>query len=74
MRSEVTSDLWWKDAVIYGVDVKSFEVKVDLGAAGVEELLADRHERPLPNQGSPIPLEPYGWRWLRPRQNSVGRT
>jgi maltose alpha-D-glucosyltransferase/alpha-amylase len=25
MRTEVTSDLWWKDAVVYGVDVKTFQ-------------------------------------------------
>lgn len=25
MRTGVTSDLWWKNAVIYGVDVKTFQ-------------------------------------------------
>jgi maltose alpha-D-glucosyltransferase / alpha-amylase len=40
-------------------------VKVDLPAAAVEQLVADRREAELPAIGTPIPLEPYGWRWLR---------
>jgi maltose alpha-D-glucosyltransferase / alpha-amylase len=54
--------------VLHNLAGTSCQVKVDLGGARVEELLADRHERPLPSQGSPIPLEPYGWRWLRLHQ------
>ena len=45
-------------------------VKVDLPAGAVEQLVADRREAELPGPpgaatGTPIPLEPYGWRWLR---------
>ena len=40
-------------------------VKVDLPAGPVEQLVADRREQKLPATGTPIPLEPYGWRWLR---------
>ncbi|HYY82205.1 MAG TPA: alpha-amylase family protein [Actinomycetes bacterium] len=40
-------------------------VKVDLPAGAVEQLVADRREQKLPATGTPIPLEPYGWRWLR---------
>jgi maltose alpha-D-glucosyltransferase / alpha-amylase len=55
-------------AVLHNLAGGDCEVKVDLGAARVEELLADRRERPLPDPGHPIPLEPYGWRWLRLHQ------
>ena len=55
-------------AVLHNLAGTGCQVKIDLGAVRVEELLADRHERPLPDQGSPIPLEPYGWRWLRLHQ------
>ncbi|HZD71367.1 MAG TPA: alpha-amylase family protein [Actinomycetes bacterium] len=55
-------------AVLHNLAGTGCQVKVDLGVAGVEELLAGRHERPLPDRGSPIPLEPYGWRWLRLHQ------
>jgi hypothetical protein len=131
VRTEATSDLWWKNAVVYCVDVKTFQdsngdgigdlaaaggradphpqqcpelgfghwrlletdqdrvlahgaewaggrvvalhnlagtgcrVKADLPAGAVEQLVADRREAPLPAPGAPIPLEPYGWRWLR---------
>jgi maltose alpha-D-glucosyltransferase / alpha-amylase len=61
-------------AVLHNLAGNGCEVKVDLGAARVEELLADRDERPLPDQGGPIPLEPYGWRWLRLHQTSMGRS
>ncbi|HEX6675552.1 MAG TPA: alpha-amylase family protein [Actinomycetes bacterium] len=55
-------------AVLHNLAGDGCEVKVDLGAARVEELLADRRERSLPGHGNPIPLEPYGWRWLRLHQ------
>jgi maltose alpha-D-glucosyltransferase / alpha-amylase len=55
-------------AALHNLAGTGCQVKVDLGGARVEQLLADRRERPLPDQGNPIPLEPYGWRWLRLHQ------
>jgi hypothetical protein len=52
-------------AVLHNLSGGGCRVGVDLGAAAVEELLADSREAPLPDPGASIPLEPFGWRWLR---------
>jgi maltose alpha-D-glucosyltransferase/alpha-amylase len=52
-------------AVLHNLAGSGCQVTLDLDAAGLEELLADRREPPLPDRRDPIPLEPYGWRWLR---------
>jgi maltose alpha-D-glucosyltransferase / alpha-amylase len=51
--------------VLHNLAGSGCRLKLDLGGAPVEQLLADRREPPLPDPGSHIPLEPYGWRWLR---------